>query len=68
MHAAQEESDAIKRNTEDFRLRTELAMNDERVAHQSKILQFNEKSKQFAARQKQFDADEVQRLLREAEW
>ncbi len=68
MHAAQEESDAIKCNAEDFRMRTELAMNDERVAHWLKILEFNEKSKQFAVHQKQFDADEAQRLLREAEW
>ncbi len=43
-------------------------MNEEWVVHQSKVLEFNEKSKQFAARQKQFEADEAQRLLHEAEW
>ncbi len=49
-------------------MRTELAMNEERVVHQSKVLEFNEKLKQFAKRQKQFKVDEAQRLLREVEW
>ncbi len=65
---AQEESDAIKHNAEDFRVCTELTMNEEQIVHQSKILEFNKKLKQFAARKKQFDADEAQRLLHEAEW
>ncbi len=43
-------------------------MNEESVAHQSKILEFNEQSKQFIARKKQFEEEETQRLLREAEW
>ncbi len=43
-------------------------MNEELVAHQSKILEFNEQLKQFAAHKKQFEADEAQRLQREAEW
>ncbi len=68
MHAAQDESDVIKCNAENFRMCTELAINEEQVAHQLKILEFNEQSKIFEARKKQFEADEVQRLLHEAEW
>ncbi len=36
-------------------------MNEESVMHQSKILQFNEHAKQF-------QEEEVQRMLHEAEW
>ncbi len=38
---AQEEGDVIKCGAEDFQMRTELATNEEQVAHQSKILEFN---------------------------
>ncbi len=65
---AQEEQDSIKCQTEAYRVRTELAMNEELVVHQSKILEFNEQSKQFAAHKKQFEEDEAQRLLHEVEW
>ncbi len=68
VRAAQNECDAIKRNTEAYRQRTELQMNEEQVAHQSKILEFNEQSKSFEARKRQFEVDEAQRQLREAEW
>ncbi len=68
MRAAQDESDVIKCSTENLRMCTELAINEEQVAHQSKILEFNEQSKIFEARKKQYEADKAQRLLREAEW
>ncbi|MCP4545848.1 MAG: hypothetical protein GY835_05200, partial [bacterium] len=35
---AQEESDAIKRGAKNFRVHTEVTMNEEQVAHQSRIL------------------------------
>ncbi len=66
--AVQEESDAIKRNAEDFRMRTELTMNNEWVVHGLKILDFSEKLKQFTAHKKKFDTDEAHRLLRKPEW
>ncbi len=68
VHQAQEESDAIKCGTENFRVCAEFAMNEEQVAHQSRILEYNEQTKNFEARKKQFEADEALRLLREAEW
>ncbi len=49
-------------------MHTKRQMNEESVVHQSKILEFNEQLKQFAARKKQFEEDEAQRLLCEAEW
>ncbi len=65
---AQEDSDAIKCGTENFRMRTEFTMNEEQVAHQSRILEYNERTKSFDTRKKQFEAEEVQRLLCKAEW
>ncbi len=68
MQTVQEESDEIMCNAEDFQVRSELAMNQEWTAHQSKILEFNEEAKRFAARREQFEVDEAQRQLCEAEW
>ncbi len=68
MQLAQAESDEIMHNAEDFRVRSKLAMNKEWTAHQAKILEFNERAKQFAAHQEQFEVDEAQRWLCEAEW
>ncbi len=42
---AQEESNVIKRNAKNFRMHTELTIHEEQVAHQSKILEFNEVKK-----------------------
>ncbi len=49
-------------------MHTELAINEEQVAHQSKILEFNKQSNNYEVHKRQFKADEAQRLLREAEW
>ncbi len=75
VQAVQDECDSIKHNTEAYWQHTELEMNEDLVMHQSKILKFNEQSKTFAekarkfpAHEKQFEVDEAQRLLCEAEW
>ncbi len=65
---AQQESDSIKRQLEAYRMHTKLQMNEESVAHQSKILECNEQVKLFAERKKQFQEEEEQRTLREAQW
>ncbi len=64
----QREDAAIQRDMEVCRQRAEREMNEERIAHQLRILEFNEQSKQFAACQKQYETDEAQRLSHEAEW
>ncbi len=68
VQVVQDECDIIKHNTEAYRQCSECQMNEEQVAHQSKVLEFNEQSKVFAAHKKQFEADEVQTVLHEAEW
>ncbi len=68
LQSMQQESDSVKCHLEAYRLHTKLQMNEESVAHQSKILEFNEQAKQFAECKKQFQEEEVQRMLREAQW
>ncbi len=63
LQSVQQESDNVKCNLEHYQQCTELQMNKESVAHQLRILQFNE-----CMNTKQFQEEELQRTLHEAQW
>ncbi len=61
LQSVRQEVDTEKQSLKSYRQRTGCKMNEVLVMHQSKILQFNECMQQF-------QIEEMQRTLHEAEW
>ncbi len=61
LQSVQSEADAVRKMANNFRIMNERAMNEMAITQQSKILQFNERAKEF-------QLEEVKRKAREAEW